>query len=130
MKTQNPVNILGVPKQLLQWAQTLHLTLNGGITHGTPTSKDSTGNYNKFEKDNMDGVLIRIGASGTVDNENAWTTTGVGIAVNHGLLRQPVGCHLVSSDKALSIWQPVLADINTITLAPSDATAYATVYVF
>src|ERR1700760_346497 len=99
MKTQNPVNIVGLPNQMQQWAQSLHAALNGGIDMGTPNSKDSTGVYNKFVKSNGSGVLIRIGASGTTDNDYAWTTSNTPVVINHGLLRQPIGYHVVDMDK-------------------------------
>jgi hypothetical protein len=130
-KTLNPVDFArGMPAQLLQWAQSVHKQINGSLSMGEPIGKDSTGNYNAFNQGNTSGVLIRIGASGTSGNSYAWTTTGTGISINHGLLKQPIGFHLVNSDKSLNIWQTVTPDVNTITLAPSDATANATVYVF
>jgi hypothetical protein len=130
MRTQNPVNIVGLPNQMQQWAQSLHVALNGGLDLGTATSKDSTGVYNKFQKSNGSGVLIRIGASGTTDNDFAWTASNTGVAINHGLLRQPIGYHVVDMDKNVTVYRTATPDANQITLAPSDATANVTVYVF
>jgi hypothetical protein len=96
---------------------------------GTPTSKDLTGQYNEFQKGNGSGVLIRIGATGSTGNAYTWPSSG-NLVINHGLLRQPIGCHIVSSDKQLTHCQPVAPDENNITLLPSDPTANATIYVF
>jgi hypothetical protein len=130
-RSVNPVNMaIGLPRQQLQWAQSLDTTLNGDVDMGTATAKDSTGQYSEFNRGNGSGVLIRVGPSGGTDTKYVWTTTGSGIAINHGLGRQPIGAHLVSSSKQLTIWQPQVGDENNINIAPSDATAYATLYIF
>jgi len=128
----NPVDFaMGMPRALLQWAQSLHKTVNGQIEMGLPIGKDATGNYSQFSPSNTSGTLIRIGASGGASgNSNNWSTSSTGIVINHGLLKQPIGCHLVSSDKQLVIWQTQTPNSQNIYLAPSDATANATVYVF
>jgi hypothetical protein len=127
-KTQNPVSA-GVSGDTLRWAQSVHQTLNGNVDMGIPTGKDATGNWSEFGQGNSSGVLIRIGAASSTQ-ANKWTTTGTAIAVNHGLQRQPIGVHLVNSDKQLQVWQPTTATATYIYLAPSDATVNATVYVF
>jgi len=119
----------GLPEQHRQVLQSVHQVLTGNVDMGTPTSKDSTGQYNKFQKGNGSGMLFRIGATGTTGNDYTWPATG-NLVINHGLMRQPIGCHLVSSDKQFSHWQPVAPDSNSLTLAPSDPTANVTVYVF
>jgi hypothetical protein len=118
-----------LPDSHRQWTQSVQEAMSGNIDLGTPTSKDPTGQYNKFDKGNGSGNLIRIGATGTTGNDYTWPATG-NLVINHGLLRQPVGCHLVSSDKQLTFCQPVTPDENTITLTPSDRTSHATIYVF
>ena len=132
MKSVNPQGLIqGLPTAQMQWAKSLHETVNGGISPGQPQGKDSTGQYNQFSGDNMSGTLIRVGASGSGNGpENNWGSTGTGLPINHKLGRQPIGTHLVSSDKALTIWQTTTPNENTITIAPSDATANATIYVF
>jgi hypothetical protein len=131
MKTFDPSVLAATVERLhLQWVQSIHKTVNGNLDMGVPQTKDSTGNYNTFIKGNNSGVLIRIGAHLSTDNTYAWAGVGVGIPINHGLRRQPIGCHLVSSNKDLRIWQPSLATVDTITLAPSDNTSYATIYIF
>ena len=128
-KTQNPVSA-GVSGDTLRWAQSVHQTLNGAVDMGVPTgAKDSTGNYSKFSQGNTSGELIRIGAASSTQAVK-WTTSNTAITIKHGLQRQPIGVHLVNSDKALQIWQPTTATTTSIFLAPSDATANATIYVF
>ncbi len=136
-KTQNPSDMsLGLPASQLRWAQSLHKAVNGGLDMGQPTSKDSSGNYNAFQNPNMNGVLVRISPSGGIDNPNAWSTSNTAIKINHGLVdsngspRQPVGVHLVNSNKALSIYQPTTPDETYAYVAPSDATSYATLWIF
>jgi hypothetical protein len=121
---------LGLPRLQQQWAESVHSLINGGIDKGIPQSKDSTGNYNTFLPGNENGVLIRVGASGSTDNKYVWTSSSTPIVINHGLLRQPVGAHLVSSNKSLNIWITSSPTVDSISIAPSDATAYATIYIF
>jgi len=135
--SKSPVDMaLGLPRQQLEWALSVHQTLNGQISMGTPTSKDSSGVYNEFSQDNCTGILIRIGPSGGTEQKYNWTTSGVGIPINHGLVdqnhnpRQPIGFHVVDSDKQVSVYRTVAPDTTQITLAPSDATATVTVYIF
>jgi len=112
-----------------QWVQSAQQTLTGGVDMGTPNSKDATGQYNKFDKGNGSGNLIRIGATGSTDNDYAWPASGP-LVINHKLLRQPIGAHVVSSDNHLTIFQPTAPDKNSITIHPSDNTVNATIYVF
>jgi hypothetical protein len=137
MKTLDPSNFaLGLPSGQLKWAQSQHGAVNGQLDLGVPQSKDSSGNFNTFKDGNSNGILIRVSPNGGIDNENSWGAINTAIPINHGLLdqnrnpRQPVGVHLVSSDKALSIWQPTTPDTKNVYVAPSDPTAYATLYVF
>jgi hypothetical protein len=130
MQSQDPNTFThGLPVNHRQWIQSVQQVLNGSVDMGSPTSVDSTGQYNEFERGNTSGVLFRIGATGSIDNALAWPATGY-LTLNHGLQRQPIGCHLVSSDKQLSIWQPEAPNATDIFLTPSDPTANATVYVF
>lgn len=132
----NPVNMaMGLPRQQLQWAQSIDETLNGGVSLGTIApgegSIDSTGTPANFSRDNSTGILIRVGASGSGNGPKYnWTTTGTGVSINHQLGRQPIGFHVVDSDKPLTVHRTVTSNTQTITLAPSDASANATVYIF
>ena len=137
MQFRNPIDFaMGMPSALLKWAQDIFQGLSGGLDQGIPQSKDSTGNYNTFNQGNLSGVLIRVGAAGSSGNKYLWTTNNTPIDINHGLFdsnrnkRQPVGAYLVNSDKALSIFEPTAPDTTTIHIAPTDATANATIYVF
>ena len=130
----DPVNIsVGLPRAQKQWAQSLHTVINGGIDMGTviPGGLDATGTPANFAKGNSDGVLVRIGASGSSNGPKYnWTTSGTGIVIQHGLGRQPIGFKLVDCDGQLQVWRTAVADATQITLAPSDATKNVTVYIF
>jgi hypothetical protein len=130
-KSQNP-NDMGrdVPRLQLQWSQTVHQVLNGGVTLGLPTSKNQAGVYNEFTQDTSDGVLIRIGAAGTTEQKYLWTTPGTGVVINHGLQRQPIGFKIVDKDKTVDVWRTAVPDKDTIILAPSDSTVNVTLYIF
>jgi hypothetical protein len=131
MKSVSPVDwALGMPRQLQQWALGIHKVLNSGVNFANPTSKNLAGVYNEFDRDTTDGVMIRIGASGTTEQKYTWTISGTGIVINHGLLRQPMGFKIVDKDKTVDVWRTITPDANQITLAPSDATANVTVYIF
>ncbi len=137
-KTLNPVDFAReLPTSTLRWAQSLHKIVNGGVDMGVPTKKDATGNYNTFSQGNASGVLVRIGAHGSTGNKLTWAAgAGTPVTIQHGLVdsqnqpRQPIGVHLVASDKDLRVWQPTTPTTESIFLAPSDPTANATVYVF
>lgn len=121
----------GMPRQFQQWSDTVHKVVNGNLDFGSTTGLDSTGTPASFNTGNTKGVLIRVGASGSTNGPKYnWTTSGTGVVINHGLLKQPIGFHVVDSDKPLTVHRTVVADENQITLAPSDATANATIYVF
>ena len=135
--SQNPVDMaMGLPRQQLQWAQSVHKVLNGQITFGIPTSKDATGNYNEFTQDNTSGQLIRVGASGSTGNKYNWTTSNTMIKLNHSLVdsqnkpRQPVGVHIVNKDKTVDVYLPQSPDENYVYISPTDATANCTLYIF
>ena len=121
-----------------QWVQSVHETVNGNIDMGRATGKapDSAGVnagvYTQFQQGNSSGILVRIaanGVSGTGAPYN-WGTTGVGIPLNHGLQRQPIGFHVVDQDKAVQVYRTAAPTDQTITLASSDNTASVTVYIF
>jgi hypothetical protein len=130
-KTINPVDMsMQLSKEHLRWAQSVHTQINGGLDLGRPISKDATGTYNQFDQGNGNGVLIRIGAAGTSNGKYIWGASNAPIVINHGLGRQPVGYHIVDMDKNVTIYRTVAADATQITLAPTDASANTTVYVF
>lgn len=128
MKPLNP--ILSLSGHPLKWAQSVHKALTGGIALASPTGKNAVGVYNEFSQDNGDGVMIRVGAHGTSEQQYTWGSTNTGIVINHGLLRQPIGYHVVDTDKALQVYRTAVPDTNQITLAPSDNSVNATIYIF
>ena len=136
-KTLNPVDFaLGLPAAQMRWAQSMHQVINGGISFGNPTGKDSTGNYSEFSQDNTNGVLIRVGASGSTGTKYKWTTSNTPIAINHGLVdlagnpRQPIGVHVVNKNKTVDVYMPTTPSTTVAEVAPTDATASVTLYFF
>ena len=131
-RSTNPVDAaIGLPRQQLQLAQSVNKVLNGNIDFGSTISLDSTGTPASFNSGNMKSVLIRVGASGSNNGPvYNWSTSGTGVVINHGLFKQPIGFHVVDSDKPLTVHRTVVADATQITLAPSDATANATIHIF
>jgi len=131
-RSVNPNDMLqGLPSQQMRWAQSLDKVTNGNIDMGSTNGLDSTGTPASFNQGNMKGVLVRIGASGSGNGPKYnWSTSGTGVVIFHGLMKQPIGFHVVDSDKALTVHRTVVADENQITLAPSDATANCTVWIF
>lgn len=124
-----------------QFVQSVKQVLSANVDMGTATGNTpvNVGTYginagvsSQFVQGNGSGVLIRIaahGVSGTGASYN-WGTTGVGIVINHGLLRQPLGFKIVDKDKTVDVYRTAAPDANQITLASTDNTASVTVYVF
>jgi hypothetical protein len=143
MKSVNPTNMaMGLPRQQLQWAQSVHQSLNGGIDMGVPQTTNSSGFYNTFEKGNSDGVLVCIGPSGGSEQYN-WTTAGTPIVISHGLIdaqrnpRQPIGFKIVDSRWDGTGPSPMLYQhpstpptTTTISIAPTNAGVGHTIYIF
>jgi len=113
----------------LKWAQSVDKTLSAGVDMGVPIGQDPTGVYNAFEQGNSNGTLIRIGATASTEAIK-WSGIGVGIVIQHGLDRQPIGFKIVDKDKSVDVFRTAVPTDTTITLAPTDNTASVTVYVF
>jgi hypothetical protein len=137
-RTFNPTSFLTeVPEKVRTWVQSVHKQINGTIEHGTPVKKVpngfgiNTGVYTTFNKANMSGVLIRIAAHGVTGTGAPynWPAAG-GLVINHGLLKQPIGFHVMDVDKDVRIFRTAAPDINQITLQPTDITASVTLYIF
>lgn len=131
---------LSLPDDHRQFVQSIASNMNGNLDMGTPQGTVPTtsgfginqGVFSQFQKGNGSGVLVRIaaaGVSGTGATYN-WTTANTGVVINHGLLRQPIGFHVVDMDKTVSVFRTAAPDQNQITLAPTDASASVTVYIF
>lgn len=131
MKVLNPQNHQAdISPEQLRWSQSVHKALNGGVDMGVPISKNTAGVYNEFEQGNSTGNLIRIGAHGTTEQQYTWGSTSVGIPVQHGLGRQPIGFKIVDKDKTVDVYRTTVPDESTITVAPTDNTANVTLYIF
>ena len=130
-----PQSVNPVGPTQLQWSQSVHKTLNGGVDMGVPIGKDSNGVYNQFNTGNSTGVLIRIGAAASSEPYK-WTVANVGVSLNHALVdqngtpRQPIGFKIVDKDKAMDVYRVGTPTTTNIILAPTDPTANVTVYVF
>jgi hypothetical protein len=123
------------------WVQSIHDTINNGITMGNPKGNIgkaagvNAGVYNQFDKGNSSGVLIRIDAAGTSVGPNgnksayAWPSSG-SLTIDHTLLRQPIGFKIVDKDKAVDVYRTAPPTTRTITVQPTDSSASVTLYVF
>lgn len=138
-KTLNPSSFIHtLTDPMKKWVQSVHKELNGSVDMGSPAPGSPVGTGinagvpGQYQKGNSSGVLIRIAAHGSSGTgaSNTWAGTGVGIVINHGLLRQPVGFKIVDKDKAVDVYRTAAPDPNQITLASTDNTASVTVYVF
>lgn len=124
-----------------QFVQSISNVLTGNSDLGTPTGNTPTssatyginaGVYSQFQKGNGSGVLIRIAANGVAGTgaKYNWPGSNVGVPLNHGLLRQPIGFKVADIDKDARVYRTAAPDVNQITLACTDSTASVTVYVF
>lgn len=130
MKPITPTqSIFKTPGGPLRVQQSTFKMANGGIADASPVGTDATGVYNKFQQDNGNGVMLRIGSSSSSEPIH-WVTSNVGVAINHGLQRQPIGWYVADKDKTCDIYRTAVPNSNTITLACTDATANCTVYIF
>lgn len=137
-KTYNPTSLVHqVTNEMRTWVQSVHKILNGAVDMGVPIKQAPAGGvngkvYTQFQQGNSSGVLIRVaanGVSGTGAPYN-WAGINVGIAIIHGLLRQPIGFKVVDKDKTVDVYRTAAPTTTTITLAPTDNTASVTVYIF
>jgi hypothetical protein len=120
----------GLPPAHRVWTQSVDQVLQGGVTLGQGVGKNNVGVYNEFTKDTSSGVLIRIGANGTTEQKYTWGAVNAPITINHGLLRQPIGFHVVDIDGAGQVYRTATPDQDTIMLAPTDNTKNVTLYIF
>lgn len=137
-KTYNPSSMLSdLSLKNRQWVQSVHEALNGSIDMGAPTgnqpldSSVNAGVYNQFEKSNGSGVLIRVDANGSTGTgaSYTWPASG-GLAIVHELGRQPIGFHVVDSDKAVQVFRTAAPNNSLIQVSPTDITASVTLYIF
>lgn len=130
-----------LPMAHRQFVQSVNNVLNSNVDMGTPQGNTPTdkvtyginaGVFSQFKQGNGSGVLVRVAANGVIGTGAAynWGTTGVGVVINHGLLRQPIGFHVVDADKQVQVYRTTAPDSNQITLASTDNSASVTMYVF
>lgn len=130
MKPVNPsLGNAATQRGQLRQAQSVYKALNGAMAEAQPTGQDATGVYNKFQQDNGNGVMLRIGSS-TSAEPIKWVTVDVGVVINHGLQRQPIGFRVFDKDVSCDIYRTAVPDVNTITLASTNIAANVTVYIF
>jgi hypothetical protein len=115
---------------ILRWAQSVFKAMQHGVGIAQPAgTQDSAGRYNSFVQDNLDCVLLYIGANGS-GATFTWGTNNVGQSFNHGLQRQPIGFIPVYKSKTCDIYSPTTPTKNNINLAITDVTTTTIVLVF
>jgi hypothetical protein len=120
-----------------QWTQSVQQALTGNVDMGTPKGNApssagvNAGVYTQFDKGNGSGILIRVAANGATDTGAAynWPASG-SLVINHGLLRKPIGFHVVDTDGVATVHRTAAPDENQLTLQVSDPTVSHTIYVF
>jgi hypothetical protein len=139
MQPQSPQSFTQkVAAEVYRWAASVKQVLDANVDMGTPTGNApnsagiNAGVYTQFEQGNSTGVLIRIAANGVTGTGAPynWAGANVGVVINHGLLRKPIGFKIVDKDKTVDVYRTAAPDKDQITLAPTDNTASVTVYVF
>jgi hypothetical protein len=139
-KTYNPNGFapsLPIPQR--QWTQDMQKVVNGGVEIGTPVANSpaaptgvNAGLPTQYKQANGSGIMIRVAAAG-VTNTGAtynWNGNNAGIPIKHGLMRTPIGFHVVDQDGQVSVYRTAPSTSDLITLAPTDQTVSVTVYIF
>jgi hypothetical protein len=130
MQINNPTKSnMGTFQQVLRWAQSVYKMSQGAVGIAQPKGQAASGVYNAFDKDNVDCVLLYIGANGS-GAAITWAATNTGQAINHGLLRQPIGFSIQYKDKTCDVYSTATPTLNVITLAITDDTANTIIKVF
>jgi hypothetical protein len=122
-------NNFGTFDGIFRWAQSVFKAMSHAVAIAQPNGQDSAGRYNAFLQDNIDCILLYIGASGS-GSTLSWGTANTPEPINHGLLRQPIGFIVVFKNKACDVYCPTTPTKDTISLAVTDATATTIVMVF
>ena len=113
---------------VLRWAQSVYKALNGGWTVAQPSSQLTSGVFGSFVQDNAKGTVVSIGPAGS-GATYTWPAANSPIAINHGLLQQPIGFIPIFKNKTCDIYATVTPTTNTINLACTDATATTLVWI-
>lgn len=134
MKSINPsVKDFNSPRNLVRVAQSVYKVLTGGVEIANPLSTDLSGIYNQFAPANQSGVMLRIGANGTTEQQYTWpATAGDPLVINHTLLKQPLGFHVTDIDQPAKVYRVngATLDSNVISLATDTPSCNATVFIF
>jgi hypothetical protein len=137
-KTYNPSSFqLELSQQHKDWVQSVHKNMNGNLDLGVPKGQQpqdasvNAGVFTQFTKGNGSGILIRIAANGLSGTGASYNWPGAGsLVINHGLGRQPIGFHVVDSDKDVRVFRAAAPTNMQITVQPTDKTASVTLYIF
>ena len=116
------------PNGTLRWAQSIKRALNQGVLFANPVGQNSQKVYNKFQSDNGNGTMVRIGATGSGEDYE-WPAANSGVVIYHNLGRQPIGFIVHDIDGDARVYRTVAPDDQQITLACTDNTKNATVYI-
>jgi hypothetical protein len=122
-------NNFGTPEGILRWAQSVFKAMTHSIAFAQPNGQDAAGRYNAFTQDNIDCILLYIGASGS-GSTLSWSASNTPQTFNHGLLRQPIGFIVAFKNKTCDIYCPTTPTKDIISLANTDASATTIVMVF
>jgi hypothetical protein len=114
---------------MLRWAQSIFKSMFGNIALAEGNTTDSNGIYTTFNVDNGNGIMMRVGASGS-SLRNKWDAGTSQVTLNHALGRQPIGFIVCDIDKNAVIWRVNPPTSGIMQLEISDNTANATVYIF
>jgi hypothetical protein len=134
----NPQNLTAsITPQELKQHQSVVQVLTGNVDMGNATNNApasagvNAGVATQFNKGNGSGILIRIAANGVTGTGASynWPSSG-SLVINHGLLRTPIGWHVVDADGVSTIHRTAAPDVNQVTLATSNNTVSNTIYVF
>lgn len=114
--------------KVTQWAQSVYRTLNRGISLALGKNSDSSGVFNTFDITNGDGIMVRIGATGSSEPITWDGSAQATIALLLG--RKPTGWILCDIDKSATIWRTVPPTPTQLILQTSDVTCSITVWIF
>lgn len=114
---------------MLRWAQSIFKSLYAGIALAEGQQQDSNGIYNTFAVDNGNGIMFRIGATGS-GLPNKWDGVTAIVTLNYQLGRSPIGFIVCDLDANAVIWRMAPGTATSMTLKTSNTAVNATVYIF
>lgn len=130
MQPINPAKLqLTNPQQLGRWAQSVFASLKTGIMLAEGNVTDSNNVFNTFNADNGNGIMIRVGATGS-SLPNKWNAGTSQVVLDHALMRLPVGFIVCDLDANAVIWRAANSTTSNMTLQTNNTAVNATVYIF